>query len=169
MHLEFLSFSLEEYLMVMCASGNPSSVKQERPMGKCFLDFICTPSDWVSVAVLRISLQETGYDGQRCGCSQRTRVPKSFLLCFWVLLSCRCRWRRLTSSDENAHKHRIWGEWPMSQEHTRLWMFQRTRARRRRRRSLCCFSSDSLNCVHTDCPVQVLVDNLSVRTQPCVF
>lgn len=53
--------------------------------------------------------------------------------------------------------------------HRNMLECERTQARRRRRRSLYCFSSDSLNCVHTDCPVQVHVDNVSVHTLYCVF
>lgn len=47
----------------------------------------------------------------------------------------------------------------MSQEHAVVRVLPRVQAKRRRRtRSLCCFSSDSLSCTHTECPVQVQAD-----------
>jgi len=64
-------------------------------------------TDWVSVAVLKISTQETGSDGQKCSPSPGICVPKRFILCLQLPQDCRCWWQGPGVTDENTHMCRM--------------------------------------------------------------
>lgn len=92
---------------------NPSerSVSWE---GRWRLSVLCPLLYWVSVAVLKISPQETGSDGQKCSPSQGICAPERFILCSRLPQDCRCWWQDSGMTDENMHTCRKCREWSMS-------------------------------------------------------
>lgn len=95
---------------------NPSEKKKKSVSwgGRWRLSVLHPHSDWVSVAGLKISPQETGSDGQKCSLSPGICVPKRFILCLQLPQDCRCWWQGPGVTDENTHTCRMWGEWSMS-------------------------------------------------------
>lgn len=86
MPLEFFSF-LVSWRWRVVFNGDmkprkPQQCKTREARGECFLDFICTASDWVSVAVLRISLQETVYNAKKVQLLPKDESSKELFVVF---------------------------------------------------------------------------------------